>query len=74
MDGVAMDRIVGFEELGGRDDFPTLMLTRRLVDSCVIKALNSKEKGTMKIKKNVRSRGMKDEDSDESNHSSDDSN
>jgi hypothetical protein len=74
MDGVAMDRIVGFEELGGRDDFPTLMLTRRLVDACVIKALNSKEKGTMKIKKNVRSRGMKDEDSEESNHSSDDSN
>jgi predicted transcriptional regulator len=72
MDGVAMDRIVGFEELGGRDDFPTLMLIRRLVEACVIKALNDKERGTMKIKKNLRSRGMKDEDDSESDHSSDD--
>ena len=31
MDGVAFDRIVGFEELGGQDEFPTLVLTRRLV-------------------------------------------
>lgn len=28
-DGVLVDRIVGFEELGGKDDFNTIMLTRR---------------------------------------------
>eukprot|EP00898_Chlorokybus_atmophyticus_P003891 jgi/Chlat1/4502/Chrsp29S04435 len=28
--GVAIDRIVGFEELGGRDDFPTEVMERRL--------------------------------------------
>lgn len=29
--GVAVDRIVGFEELGGKDDFKTASLERRLV-------------------------------------------
>ena len=28
--GVAFDRIIGFEELGGRDDFPTSTFERRL--------------------------------------------
>ena len=35
-DGVAKDRIVGFEELGGKDDFKTIVLARRLVKSGVI--------------------------------------
>ena len=51
MDGVAFDRIVGFEELGGTDEFPTLLLTRRLVKTGCIKALNKKEKGEMIIRK-----------------------
>ena len=34
--GVAIDRIIGFEELGGQDDFPTLSLTRRLVKGGVL--------------------------------------
>ena len=51
MDGVAFDRIVGFEELGGHDEFPTLLLTRRLVKTGAIKALHKKEKGEMKIHK-----------------------
>ena len=51
MDGVAFDRVVGFEELGGKDEFPTLLLTRRLVQTGCIKGLNKKEKGTMRIKK-----------------------
>lgn len=54
MDGVAIDRIIGFEELGGVDDFPTLLLTRRLVNSGCIKGLNAKEKGQMKITKGRR--------------------
>ena len=49
--GVAVDRIVGFEELGGTDDFPTLALTRRLIRSGVLEAKTKREKGHMKIKK-----------------------
>ena len=51
MDGVAFDRVVGFEEMGGSDEFPTLILTRRFVKSGCIKALTHDEKGEMKIKK-----------------------
>ena len=50
-DGLAIDRIVGFEELGGEDDFETILLTRRLVKSKVIDARNKEEEGRMKIKK-----------------------
>ena len=63
MDGVAFDRIVGFEELGGNDEFPTLLLTRRLVKTGCIKALNKKEKGDMKIKR-AGKYSSDDEDSD----------
>jgi len=34
--GIAVDRIVGFDELGGRDDFSTLTLERRLVGADVL--------------------------------------
>lgn len=62
MDGVAFDRVVGFEELGGKDEFPTLLLTRRLVKTGCIKALTKQEKGGMKI----RQKGQESsEDSDE---------
>ena len=49
--GVAVDRIVGFEELGGVDDFPTLTLTRRLIRGGVLEAKTKKEKGHISIKK-----------------------
>jgi len=57
MDGVAFDRIVGFEDLGGDENFPTLVLTRKLVKTGCIMALTQKEKGGMKInhKKGVQS-------------------
>jgi thioredoxin-like negative regulator of GroEL len=29
IDGVARDRVVGFEDLGGKDEFDTIVLTRR---------------------------------------------
>lgn len=51
VDGVALDRIVGFEEIGGADDFPTINLTRRLIRGGVLWANNRKEKGQMKIRK-----------------------
>ncbi|KAL9658454.1 hypothetical protein ABK040_005996 [Willaertia magna] len=34
--GVAVDRIVGFDELGGRDDFPTKAMELRLLSSKVV--------------------------------------
>ena len=66
IDGIAADRITGFDELGGVDDFPTINLTRKLVYSGVIKGKNRKERGEMKI--NNRKRGRNDE-SDSGNDS-----
>lgn len=43
--GVAIDRIIGFEELGGADDFPTMNLVRRLVKGGVLIAKNNTEGG-----------------------------
>lgn len=45
MDGIAVDRLCGFEEMGNRDDFQTIALTRRMVASGVIKALTKEEQG-----------------------------
>ena len=61
MDGVAFDRLVGFEELGGKDEFPTMMLTRHLVKTGALKALNKAEKG-MKIHKGKRNESSDDDD------------
>ena len=36
--GVAFDRIVGFEELGGKDDFKTETLEKRLLEAAMISA------------------------------------
>ena len=47
IEGIAYDRIVGFEELGGEDDFPTMILTRRLIKSGVMAAKNEVEGGKM---------------------------
>jgi len=49
VDGKATDRIVGFEELGMKDEFPTLNLIRRLVNYKIITPLNKSEKGIMEI-------------------------
>ena len=61
-DGIAFDRIVGFEELGGEDDFPTMALTRRLVNSGVILGKNKTERGEMKVtRKNRKDSGSDEE-------------
>lgn len=49
--GIAVDRVVGFEELGGSDEFPTLTLTRRLIRGGVLEAKTKKEKGQISINK-----------------------
>lgn len=50
-DGVAVDRICGFDDLGGVDDFPEIILTRRLIFGGVLAPLNDKEEGRMKVSK-----------------------
>jgi len=42
--GYLMDKVIGFDELGGKDDFPTLALVRRLAKSGVIKDPEGKVK------------------------------
>ena len=37
IDGIAGDRVVGFDELGGKDDFKTEKLESRLLNAGVIK-------------------------------------
>ena len=50
IDGKTVDRIVGFEELGGSDEFKTPVLTRRLAVSKVI-VLKPEEEFKMVTKK-----------------------
>lgn len=59
--GIAGDRIVGFDELGGEDEFDTIVLTRKLVKAKIIDAKNKSEEGRIKINK-----GKKDDDSEDS--------
>jgi thioredoxin-like negative regulator of GroEL len=63
-DGVAVDRVIGFEDLGGEDEFETIVLTRRLVKSKIIDAHNKAEEGRIKIKKAKHAVADSDDDSD----------
>lgn len=53
--GVAIDRITGFEEVGGQDDFPTMNLIRRLVKGGVLIPKNKTESGQIRM---TRDRGQ----------------
>ncbi len=50
IDGVKSDDIVGFEELGGQDDFLTINMIRRLVRTGILTAKGRQEKEQIKIK------------------------
>ena len=79
IDGIAADRVVGFEDLGSSDEFDTLILTRRLVkgkiigmvsfsfikqtDTICIDAKNKAEAGRIKI-----SKGKAKDDSDDDDY------
>ena len=63
--GVAVDRIVGFEELGGADDFPTINLTRRLIRGGVLEAKTKHEKGHINIRKGKNKRNNDESSGDE---------
>ena len=64
IDGVAVDRVVGFEDMGNKDEFPTLLLSRRLIRSGAMKALTSQEKGLINLNKGGKKRNNQ-EDSDD---------
>ena len=54
IEGKTIDRIVGFEELGGTDEFKTPVLTRRLAQSKVLVLKEDEEfKMVTKKKRNV---------------------
>lgn len=67
INGVAVDRVVGFEELGGKDDFATSGLERRLL-KCGAVIRPPKERGSDDEEscavRNIRVGGESDEDSD----------
>lgn len=50
VDGIAIDRLTGFDELGGDDEFETVVLSRRLCNSDALKAKNKAEAGRIAIK------------------------
>ena len=63
IDGVAVDRVVGFSDLGNTDDFPTLALSRRFIKSGMIKAITKEEQGRVNISKGKKRNTGEDEDS-----------
>jgi len=65
IDGISVDRVVGFEDMGNKDDFPTLALTRRLIKSGALKALNKAECGHINIKKGRRANDSSDDDGED---------
>ncbi len=62
IDGIATDRIVGFEGISTEDNFPTLALTRRLVKTGGIIASNRAERGPQ-IRRGSASSSSSDSDS-----------
>ena len=70
--GVAVDRVVGFDELGAKDDFPTAVLETRLITSGAVK-LTVVHKGDgdgdgdheRTVRKGFASQAMKQTESDE---------
>ena len=65
-DGIAVDRVVGFGDLGNKDDFPTIALTRRLIRSGTLKAVTKAEKGQINIKKGGHRKNHDDDDGSDS--------
>ncbi len=62
--GVAIDRITGFDEVGGQDDFPTMNMVRRLVKAGMLIPKNKSESGGIRVSKGA----SKQEDSDDSDN------
>lgn len=52
-DGIAIDRIIGFEELGGSDEFPTSAMEKRLAQAAVILREEQEDDGPQ-LEANIR--------------------
>ena len=63
-DGIAVDRICGFDELGGVDDFPTVVLTRALIATGCLMAKTREERGELGISKKKRRHDSDEDQSD----------
>ena len=63
VDGIAVDRVVGFSDFNDKDDFDTIELIRRLVKAGVLTPKNKMEKGNITTVK--RGRGDSDDDGDD---------
>ena len=48
--GVAIERIVGFEDLGGTDNFKSSLLARKFIQAGVMKARYPEEKQKVNLK------------------------
>lgn len=57
-DGIAVDRIVGFDDLGGEDDFSTATLEKRLAKSGVLLAKENENTNKGKAIGSIRSSGI----------------
>eukprot|EP00850_Spirogloea_muscicola_P020638 SM000222S06979 [mRNA] locus=s222:118508:120854:+ [translate_table: standard] len=63
--GVAIDRVVGFDELGGKDDFATAALERRLSrQGCIVPLKKDEEEKERSARRSVRSTRTDESDSD----------
>jgi len=63
-DGVKCDEMNGFDDVGGRDEFETYALTRRIARAKVIELLEE-EKFRLERKKKEKVAGDSDTDSDD---------
>lgn len=66
IDGKQVAKYVGFEDLGMKDDFPTINLLRKLVKDKMITPLNKSEKGIMAM--NIKGKSKKADESDDSDY------
>ena len=70
--GVALDRVIGFDDFGGKDDFSLAAVERRLLSSGVVKAAPKNDDSDDDLQEHIRKsvhvskpqRTASDEDSD----------
>ena len=71
--GVAIDRVVGFEDLGGGDSFNTALLARKFIAAKVMVAKEDDETLKVNFRANDKNNGRRrDKDSDEDSDSGND--
>lgn len=58
-DGIAVDRVVGFDELGQSDDFPTSVLAKRLATVKMLRLQDKKVEADVKLEQAARARIQK---------------